>query len=232
MGRRTKNIVEQQNTDKVIRHITKIHPGGLTVKQQRFCEEYVIDWNASRAARAVGYPEHEAGYQGHALLKNPKIISQIEKIKDKLSELSNVTALRNIIELRKIAYGNAAQFYTDWDEMRPWKELSDDEKAAISEIKTETTTRKVGKDGTITIRNQQVKLQDKIKAIEVLNKMLGFNAAEKLEHKMSPDSLRIGLNAVPLDDLSDEELRVFLKVSNLIQERKRQDNKPNETEIE
>jgi len=32
----------------------------LNDKQKRFCEEYVIDWNATRAAKVAGYSEKTA----------------------------------------------------------------------------------------------------------------------------------------------------------------------------
>ena len=35
----------------------------LTNKQRRFCEEYVIDWNGTRAAIAAGYSEKSAREQ-------------------------------------------------------------------------------------------------------------------------------------------------------------------------
>ena len=45
----------------------------LTEKQKIFCREYVIDWNASRAAREAGYSENTAGEIGHENLKKPQI---------------------------------------------------------------------------------------------------------------------------------------------------------------
>ena len=220
MARRTRQIAKDGTNDNVLNHVSRLYADKkFTVKEQRFCEEYVIDWNASRAARAAGYSENEVAARAVSLLRNPRIKAQIAKIKDKLSELSGVTALRNIIELRKIAYGNAAQFYTDWDKMKPWNQLTADEKAAISEIKTETMTRN-GKGGKVIIKNKQVKLQDKIKAIDVLNKMLGFNAAEEKRHTVTSDgSLQIALTEIPLDDLSDEELKLLQKLSKRITKR-------------
>lgn len=53
----------------------------LTDKQRRFCEEYVIDWNATRAAIAAGYSEKTAGVIGSENLKKNYLRRYIEKIK-------------------------------------------------------------------------------------------------------------------------------------------------------
>ena len=50
----------------------------LTHRQQRFVEEYLVDFNASRSALAAGYAESGAHVEGCRLLKNPKILAAVE----------------------------------------------------------------------------------------------------------------------------------------------------------
>ena len=57
----------------------------LTAKQERFCLEYVIDYNATQAAIRANYSERSAYSQGQRLLKNAEIQTRIV-------ELGNVTA--------------------------------------------------------------------------------------------------------------------------------------------
>ena len=45
----------------------------LTAKQQRFCDEYLIDLNATQAAIRAGYSEKTATEQGSRLLTNVKV---------------------------------------------------------------------------------------------------------------------------------------------------------------
>lgn len=56
----------------------------LTAKQQRFCDEYLIDLNATQAAIRAGYSEKTAYSQGQRMLKNVEVRSyldeQIERI--------------------------------------------------------------------------------------------------------------------------------------------------------
>jgi phage terminase small subunit len=48
----------------------------LTDKQQRFCQEYIVDMNATEAAVRAGYSAHTAKQQGHRLLKYPCVQSR------------------------------------------------------------------------------------------------------------------------------------------------------------
>ena len=52
----------------------------LTPKQKIFCEEYVVDWNASRAARVAGYSEKTAKVQASQLLTKDYISEYIKSI--------------------------------------------------------------------------------------------------------------------------------------------------------
>ena len=149
----------------------------LTDKEKRFCEEYVIDWNGARAARAAGYSEKTANVKASQLLTKVNIQSYIEDIQRDLSKLSGVTALRNILELKKIAYTNIADFKKDWYTLEDYDNLPDEVKAAIAEIQHSETT--FGDDGLK--QSVKFKLHDKQKAIELLNKMLGFNEPDKVD---------------------------------------------------
>lgn len=50
----------------------------LTAKQQRFCDEYLIDLNATQAAIRTGYSEKTAYSQGQRMLKNVEVKAYIE----------------------------------------------------------------------------------------------------------------------------------------------------------
>lgn len=53
--------------------------GKLTAKQQRFCDEYLIDLNATQAAIRAGYSEKTARAIGAENLTKPDINAYIEK---------------------------------------------------------------------------------------------------------------------------------------------------------
>lgn len=52
----------------------------LNQRQQMFVYEYLVDQNATRAAKAVGYSERTAYSQAADLLKHPEVAAQIQKV--------------------------------------------------------------------------------------------------------------------------------------------------------
>ena len=60
----------------------------MTAKQQRFCDEYLTDLNATQAAIRAGYSEKTAGVTAAENLKKPKIQEYIkQRMDEKESEL-------------------------------------------------------------------------------------------------------------------------------------------------
>lgn len=60
----------------------------LTAKQKRFCDEYLIDLNATQAAIRAGYSERTAYSQGQRLLKNVEVQKYLqERMAEKEKEL-------------------------------------------------------------------------------------------------------------------------------------------------
>jgi len=62
----------------------------LTPKQARFVEEYLIDLNATAAAKRAGYSERTAYAQGQRLLKNVEIAVAIQKAQEARSERTRI----------------------------------------------------------------------------------------------------------------------------------------------
>jgi phage terminase small subunit len=76
----------------------------LTLKQQRFCEEYLIDLNATQAAIRAGYSERTARSQGQRLLTYVDIAAVIEKGRVELSERTGFSAQQTVNAIGRIAY--------------------------------------------------------------------------------------------------------------------------------
>jgi len=62
----------------------------LTAKQKKFCDEYLIDLNATQAAIRAGYSEKTAYAIGVENLRKPQIVDEIEC---KQSEIRNRNAI-------------------------------------------------------------------------------------------------------------------------------------------
>lgn len=82
----------------------------LTDKQQRFCEEYIVDLNATKAAERAGYSSKTAEAIGFENLKKPKIQKEIERLKKARSKRTQITADRVLKELARIGYSKITDY--------------------------------------------------------------------------------------------------------------------------
>ena len=141
----------------------------MTDKQERFCEEYMIDLNATQAAIRAGYSPKTANEQGSQLLAKLSIQNRIAQLQAEQSRRTGVSADRVVRELAKIAFVNAADLI-DPKPASLKSDVSHDDLAAVQSVKVKT----FGEDGL----EQEVKLADKLRALDLLGKHLGmFNGA-------------------------------------------------------
>ena len=140
----------------------------LTTKQIAFCEQYIIDHSATRAAKDAGYSANSAGMQGWRLLQMPSIKEKIDELNAARAKRLEISADRVLDELAKIAFVDPTAIF-DVDEngnMTFDGKLSDlppDERACIASVSQNTTK----EGGSITI-----KLHDKLAALEKIGKHL------------------------------------------------------------
>ena len=78
----------------------------LTAKQERFCQEYMIDLNATQAALRSGYSAKTAGSVGAENLKKPEIQKRISELQLEIQERTEITQDRVLAEYAKIAFAN------------------------------------------------------------------------------------------------------------------------------
>jgi len=78
--------------------------GELTAKQRRFCEEYLVDLNATQAAIRAGYSKDSASSIGGENLKKRIIRKYIYSLIEQRRLRTRVTADKVLEELAKIAF--------------------------------------------------------------------------------------------------------------------------------
>jgi len=137
----------------------------MTKKQKRFIEEYLIDLNATQAAIRAGYSPDTAKSIGSENLTKPDIQARIAKAMAERSRRTGVNADRVIMELAKIAFVNASDVI-DADTATVKADALPEDTAAIQSVKVKT----FGEDGL----EREVKMADKLKALELLGKHLGM----------------------------------------------------------
>lgn len=73
----------------------------LTDKQEQFCQEYLIDLNATQAAIRAGYSEKTANEQGARLLANVSIQTRLKELQSARQERTEITqdyVLKTIVD--------------------------------------------------------------------------------------------------------------------------------------
>ena len=137
----------------------------LTERQKRFCDEYLIDLNATQAAIRAGYSKKTAKDIGSENLTKPDIAARIEKRRAAQIKRTEITADRVLLELARIAFVDGSAFATITArgkvKFTPTDELTNDQRAVIAGVKN-------GKFGT------EIKTNDKVRALELLGKHLGL----------------------------------------------------------
>lgn len=82
---------------------------GLTEKQQRFVDEYLVDLNATQAAIRAGYSADTARAIGHENLTKPDIQLAIAEARKAQQQRTQITADRVVLELGLIAFADARE---------------------------------------------------------------------------------------------------------------------------
>lgn len=140
----------------------------LTDKQKRFCEEYLVDLNATQAYIRAGYSVKKvvtAEQNASRLLRNAKVKEHIKYLRAEQSKRTEITADRVLEELAAIAFSDRTELAQVGKHgevnFTPTEQLPDEIKKVIAGIEN-------GKYGT------KVTSYDKVKALELLGKHLGL----------------------------------------------------------
>lgn len=137
-------------------------------KQDVFVEEYLVDLNATQAAIRAGYSVKTANEQASRLLANVKVQTKIAKAMAERSKRTGINQDRVVLELARIAFVNPQNLINPED-ASVRDNASEDDLACIQSVKVKTSFSDKGD-----MIEREVKLNDKMKALELLGKHLGM----------------------------------------------------------
>lgn len=160
----------------------------LTDKQRKFCTEYLFDLNATQAAIRAGYSKKTAKEQGHRLLTNVHIQQYVSEQQRKLQISTGITTEMVVRELASIGFSRIDDFVTveEMEQRTPAEPSEDEHETFEDEITTYKAvdiklTKDVSADKIPAIASIkqgregiEVKLHEKVKALELLGKHLGI----------------------------------------------------------
>lgn len=147
----------------------------MTPKQELFCQEYIIDLNATQAAIRAGYSKKTAFVTGFENLNKPYIQERIAELNKDRAEATGITQKRVLEEYAKIAFFDIRKLYDPEGNLTKIKDFDDISAGVVSGIKV---LEEFGQDSSgnkvVTGVVKEVKLADKLRALQDLAKHLGI----------------------------------------------------------
>jgi len=187
-----------------------------TVKEERFCKEYIKHGNGSKSHRDAGYGGNNNHVRAHELLQKTHIQKRIAELNKDREIRTQVTADRTIREHARIAFANhdeIAKAASDASSVADFfNRLSTDDCAAVESARMVTLEkRKPAKPARYDKDGEEIRpevpevpevtelryvLHDKQKALDALDKIQGLLI---IRHSHSDDTPK--LNTVRVEDL-------------------------------
>jgi len=153
----------------------------LTPKQQRFCEEYLIDLNATQAAIRAGYSEKTASSQGERLLRNAEIDRVINAGKQSRSERTQIDADWVLQRLALEADADLADLYDaetgDLLPVKDWPKIW--RQGLVAGVDIEALYEGHGDDRIQVGHTKKLKLSDRVRRLELIGKHIKVNAFQE-----------------------------------------------------
>lgn len=166
----------------------------LTEKQELFCQLYLIDFNATKAARDAGYSEDTAYSIGWENLRKPEIQARIAELRQQAGKDFNITRERIAQELALIAFGDTKGLFDENGSLKSPEDWTYEGKmiSSYEESLTEFGDENTGG----TKKTKKVRQWEKTKALEQLCRLMGYNAPDKIDHTTLGEKIQ-GFNYIP-----------------------------------
>lgn len=155
----------------------------LSPRQQRFCQEYLVDLNGTRAVVRAGYSSKGASLQAVRLLAIASVSLEIAKLRAAQEKRLEITADRVLKEWGKIAFANLGDYITVLEDGTAIVDLSamtPDQAAALGEVTVDEYS-EGPKQKPRQVKKIKIKLGDKKGALDSIAKHLGMFTNKELD---------------------------------------------------
>lgn len=156
----------------------------LTPKQQLFCDEYLIDLNATQAAIRAGYSAKTASSIGEQLLRKLEIQSVLQERMKERQERTRVNADYVLKRLAQIDEMDVADILNDDGSLKPVKEWPKVWRQYISGLEVSEMFVGGGEERQLIGLLKKIKWPDKLRNLELLGKHSHVGAfSETIQHQ-------------------------------------------------
>ena len=135
-------------------------------RRERFCQEYVVDFNAVRASIRAGYSERSAYSISNKLMKRMDVQVRIEQLKFPIMNEIKLRREDVINELRRVGFSDVRKLFNDSRGLTDLDCLDDDTAAAIESIEVVANTQR----GEVVDYTHKIKMSNKLGALKELAK--------------------------------------------------------------
>lgn len=155
-------------------------PNKITLKRyEAFANEYVANGlNATQAYLKIyknSKNEKSARVQSCNLLTNHNVQEFIQKAQAEAAKKTEITRDMLLAELAAIGFADLSTMVDENGQVKPFSEMGKSTKA-ISEIQTDSRSI----DDQVIEKRSRIKAHDKLKAIQMLSNMLGFDTPQEM----------------------------------------------------
>lgn len=153
----------------------------LTPKQELFAQTYIKTGNASEAYResynVKSKSDNTINVNASKMLSDTKISLRIEELKKQLEKKHDITKDKILNHLCNIAFLDINSLADEDGNIKNINDLDEDTRKVLQGAEFKTLG-----SGAMATTTLSYRLSDKLKAIEMINKMLGYNEPDKIEH--------------------------------------------------
>jgi phage terminase small subunit len=160
-------VLTPKKTSQFGTHVKTYRRKGLTLLQERFVHQYLIDGNSTQAAIRAGLPSRDPVHAGVKMLNHREVARAIQRERAAAAARLMITADRVKAELAAIAFASIADV-ADWGPdgvtLKDKQTLSPQDRAAIAALSADKTN----------ALRAHVKMHSKQRALDALAKHLGL----------------------------------------------------------
>lgn len=185
-------------------------PALKDIKRERFCREFIVDHNGTKAAIRTGYSEKSAHVTASRLLSDAKVSARIDELTrelmQKIEKKTEITQERVLLEYARLAFFDPRKLFDEDGNPKKIADLDEDTAAAIAGLEVDSKLLKEEalvegeekpRDVLSTVR--KYKIIDKKGALDSIAKHLGMFAPER--HEVTGKD-----GAALIPEVSDQEL--------------------------
>ena len=153
----------------------------LTAKQERFCNEYLVDFNGTQAAIRAGYSKKTAYAIAEQNLRKLEIQSFIKAKQSDFSKKNEITREMVLEGYRRLAFYDARKFYDMNGNLLQVPDLDEETAFALSGFEVMEEKGGDGEGNQVLLGyTKKIKMSDRKGALDSICKVLGLNAPDKV----------------------------------------------------